>query len=69
MGSKQSINVPPISDCFQKTVLGAKNSSKKLDVLLIFDFEFLWQYIWINQTSLKKFIAGRSESVEILPRC
>ena len=27
-------------------------STKKLDVLLI--FEFLWQYIWINQTSFKK---------------
>jgi hypothetical protein len=31
---------------FSKTVFGAKKSSKKLDVLLI--FEFLWQYVWIN---------------------
>ena len=46
MGSKQSITGPTQQSFFQKTVFGAKKSSKKLDVLLI--FEFLWQYIWIN---------------------
>ena len=46
MGSKQSITVPTLQRFFQKTVFGAKKSSKKLDLLLI--FEFLWQYIWIN---------------------
>ena len=46
MGSKQSVVVPPYFWFFQKTVFQQKKMSKKLDILLI--FEFLWQYIWTN---------------------
>ena len=46
MGSKQSIPDPTQYYFFQKTIFRQNKSSKKLDVLLI--FEFLWQYIWIN---------------------
>ena len=53
MGSKQSVVVPPYYWFFQKTVFRQKKLSKKLDILLI--FEFLWQYIWISNSSLKKF--------------
>ena len=38
---------------FSKNCFRYKKLSKKLDVLLI--FEFLWQYIWTNYTSFKKF--------------
>ena len=67
MGSKQSVVVPTQQWFFQKTVFGAEKSSKKLNVLMI--FELLWQCIWLNYTSFKKIIAGSSESVEILPKC
>ena len=37
---------PPLLLIFSKYCFSAKKLSKKLDVLLI--FEFLWQYIWTN---------------------
>ena len=60
---------------FSKNLFRSKKSSKKLDVLLI--FEFLWQYIYVCimyiygriRPVLKNLIAGHSESVEILPKC
>ena len=38
---------------FSKNCFRCKTIIKNIDVFLI--FEFFWQYIWINQTSFKKF--------------
>ena len=67
MGSKQSIPDPPQKRFFQKTVFGAKKSSKS------------WMFCWfLNfygniygqiRPVLKNLMSGRSESVEILPKC
>ena len=65
IGSEQSITGAP---WFQKTIFWHQKSSKKLDVLLI--FEFLWQYIYEQfRPVLKNLITGLAESVEILPKC
>ena len=42
----------PSSDFFKKNCFWCKKIIKKLNILLI--FEFLQQYIWINQTRFKK---------------
>ena len=52
---------------FSKKHFRHQKSSKKLDVLLI--FEFLCQYICIIRPVLKDFIAELLESVEILTKC
>ena len=56
-----------MNDFFKKLFFGAKQSSKKLDVLLI--FEFFGNIYGLIRPVLINLIAGRSESVEILPKC
>ena len=57
---------PSLVMIFSKNCFWGKKSSKKLYILL--SFEYLWQNIWINLAKLKKIIFGHSESVEILTK-
>ena len=65
MGSKHSVVVPPYYWFFQKTVFRQKKMLKKLDWFLN---SYGNTYGQIRPV-LRNLIAGRSESVEILPKC